>query len=202
MSATAARRELAPVLPMLVAQTRALFTFWFRVPAFSVTSLMLPLVFYTFFGLPNAGKHFPDGLSVGVYLLCSFGAYGVSSVMVFSFGIGVATQRGQKIDLLQRAMPLPAAVVIASNVLTAAIYAVISFLLLGAFAFVVAGIRMAPVTFLEIAEGRVRLLSREPEALLADLFRRGVDIGELEVVGADLEEAFLALTARHQEPVA
>lgn len=143
-------RVLAPLLPMVVAQTRALVTTWLRVPAFTAPSLALPLVFYTFFGLPNAGKHFADGLSVGVYLLCSFGAYGVSSVMVFSFGIGVATQRGQKIDLLQRAMPLPGGVVIASNVITAALYAVASFIILTAFAVVVGGIRVAPGTLLEI----------------------------------------------------
>jgi len=73
---------VAPVLPMLFAQTRAQLLNYVRIPAFSLTSLALPLVFYTFFGLPNAGKHFPDGTSVGLYLMCSFGAYAVSSVMV------------------------------------------------------------------------------------------------------------------------
>jgi len=34
----------------------------------------------------------------------------------------------------------------------------------------------------------------EPEAVLRELFRRGVDIDDLEVTGAGLEEAFLALT--------
>ena len=63
---------VAPVLPMLFAQTRAQLLNYVRIPAFSLTSLALPLVFYTFFGLPNAGKHFPDGTSVGLYLMCSF----------------------------------------------------------------------------------------------------------------------------------
>jgi hypothetical protein len=44
----------------------------------------------------------------------------------------------------------------------------------------------------------VRLLSSEPEDLLRELFRRGVEIRDLQVVGADLEEAFLDLT-RHAE---
>lgn len=134
-------RALAPVLPMLLAQTRSLLVGYLRVPAFSVTSLALPIVFYTFFGLPNIKYHLSDGLSVGVYLMCSFAAYGVSSVMVFSFGIGVATQRGQKIDVLQRATPLPAWVALASTILNAAVFAVASLVLLMAFAVLVGGIR-------------------------------------------------------------
>jgi len=53
-----------------------------------------------------------------------------------------------------------------------------------------------PVRVLECAAGRVRLLSAEPETVLRELFRRGVAVADLEVAGADLEEAFLALTAR------
>ena len=52
------------------------------------------------------------------------------------------------------------------------------------------------VTALEQAGGRVRLLSATPETVLRELFRRGVEVSDLEVVGADLEEAFLALTSR------
>jgi ABC-2 type transport system ATP-binding protein len=49
------------------------------------------------------------------------------------------------------------------------------------------------------AAGRVRLLSAQPEAVLGTLFRRGVEIHDLEVVGADLEEAFLVLTTNAEK---
>jgi ABC-2 type transport system ATP-binding protein len=52
-----------------------------------------------------------------------------------------------------------------------------------------------PCTALEQVGDRVRLLSAEPEVVLRELFRRGVVVADLEVAGADLEEAFLALTA-------
>jgi hypothetical protein len=42
----------------------------------------------------------------------------------------------------------------------------------------------------------VGLLSSEPEQVLRALFERGVTIQDLEVTGADLEEAFLSLTSR------
>jgi len=53
-----------------------------------------------------------------------------------------------------------------------------------------------PVQNLEIADHRVHLLSNEPEAVLRALFERGVVVRDLEVTGADLEEAFLGLTRR------
>jgi hypothetical protein len=37
-------------------------------------------------------------------------------------------------------------------------------------------------------------LTNEPEQVLRELFRRGVEIHDLEVAGADLEEAFVAMT--------
>jgi ABC-2 type transport system permease protein len=147
MSAPApARREVAPVLPMILAQTWAQVLNYVRIPAFSLTSLVLPIVFYTFFGLPNAQRHFADGSSVGLYLMCSFGAYAVSSVMVFSFGIGVATARGQKIDLLQRATPLPSAVAILANVINAMLFATVALLVLMAFVVLAGGVRFPVVT--------------------------------------------------------
>jgi ABC-2 type transport system permease protein len=140
-TARSSTREVAPTLPMLWAQFKSLLVGYLRIPAFSATSLALPVVFYTFFGLPNASKQFPNGTSVGLYLICSFGAYAVSSAMVFSFGIGVATQRGQKIDLLQRATPLPGWVALAATILNAAVFALASALLLMAFAVVAGGVR-------------------------------------------------------------
>jgi len=55
-----------------------------------------------------------------------------------------------------------------------------------------------PCSALQLDGGRVRLLSNQPEELLRELFRRDVEIRDLQVVGADLEEAFLDLT-RHSE---
>jgi len=53
-----------------------------------------------------------------------------------------------------------------------------------------------PLTALTIEDSRVRFLTGEPEAVLRALFERGVEMRDLEVIGADLEEAFLTLTRR------
>ncbi len=56
-----------------------------------------------------------------------------------------------------------------------------------------------PVTSVQHSGPRVRLLSNEPETVLRVLFERGVAVADLEVTGADLEEAFLALTRREDD---
>lgn len=57
-----------------------------------------------------------------------------------------------------------------------------------------------PVSGLDIADHTIRFLSSEPEVVLGALFRRGLEPRGLEIAGADLEEAFLALTRRGKVP--
>ena len=130
----------APLGAMLLAQTRAEFTMRWRVPAFSLTSLVLPILFFTFFGLPYARQTLPDGVSMGAFLLASFAAYGVGSVMVYGFGIGVAVERGQKVDVLMRAMPIPPFVVITAKVLIALLFSLIAIVSLIVYGTVVGGV--------------------------------------------------------------
>ncbi len=51
-----------------------------------------------------------------------------------------------------------------------------------------------PVSASTIQDHRVQLLTNQPESVLRELFRRGVEISDLEVAGADLEDAFISLT--------
>jgi ABC-2 type transport system ATP-binding protein len=56
-----------------------------------------------------------------------------------------------------------------------------------------------PLISKQVSNGQVRLLTNEPETVMRELFRRGVDVQSLEITGADLEEAFLAMT-QHTGP--
>ena len=53
-----------------------------------------------------------------------------------------------------------------------------------------------PLNSQQIEDHHVRLLTNQPEEVLRELFRRGVEVSNLEVAGADLEEAFVAMTSR------
>ncbi len=146
----AAKPEAAPLGRMLLSQTRSELRIRWRIPAFSVTIVALPVLFFTFFGLPFARQTLPNGTSMGAYLLASFAAYSVGSVMVFGFGIGVATERGLKVDVLMRATPLPPLVAILAKVLNALAYALLTLVVLIVYGVVVGGVRQDLIVWLDM----------------------------------------------------
>ncbi len=134
-------RVVAPIGPMLWRQTVSEFLRLWRNPGFSVVSLLLPTIFFAFFGLPNTHYH-QGGVSAGAYILASFSAYGVISVMLFSFGVGVAVERGQRTNVLTRATPLRPSVYLLAKVATALVFALLMLVILFAFAAAAGGVRM------------------------------------------------------------
>jgi ABC-2 type transport system permease protein len=129
---------------MLARQTRAEFLKLLRVPAFSVTSIVLPSMFYAFIGLGQASQPLYKGSAVtfGQYFLASMALYGVANVMVLGFGISLANERGQKQDLLMKSTPLPPAVYFAAKALSALAIALISIVALSIFAVLAAHVQL------------------------------------------------------------
>jgi ABC-2 type transport system permease protein len=70
--------------------------------------------------------------------------------MVFGFGIGVAVERGQKVDVLARATPLPAGVYLAAKVVVGMVFGLVSVLVLFTYGLVVGGIRLAPDVWVSV----------------------------------------------------
>lgn len=77
-----------------------------RLPVYSVFTLVFPLMFYTIFGVTFGGQSAGD-VNVAAYMLGTYGAFGVIGAALFGFGVGVATERGQGWMLLKRASPMP-----------------------------------------------------------------------------------------------
>lgn len=146
----AATIETAPIGRMLYLQTRAQLVSRLRTPAFSVLSLGLPVMFFALFNAIFGSQRQASGVIAGEYILVSYATYAVANVMVFNFGIGVANERSRKLDLLQRAMPLPPVVATLAQVLFALIFAFIALVLLFGYAFIVGGIRLEPTTWLDL----------------------------------------------------
>jgi ABC-2 type transport system permease protein len=132
---------VAPLGRMFLMQTWSHLLLYCRVPARTITPLLMPVFFFTFFGLRFARLADAGGFSVGAYFLASFGAWSVGQVMVYAFGLGVATERALKQDLLMRAMPLPPIMPLLVRVLTALLFALVSLVVLIAYGVVVGGVR-------------------------------------------------------------
>lgn len=141
------RSAVASLWRMALTHARAELLMRWRVPAFSLTSLALPVVFFTFFGLPVVHVVRADGINVGAFLVASFGAYAVGSVMVYSFGIGVAVERGMKVDLLMRVTPVPAGVYLLAKVLAALVFSLLSLIVLIAYGIAVGGVTLPPLVW-------------------------------------------------------
>ena len=139
----------APVGRMLVAQARANFLELWRVPAFSIVSVALPVMFFAFFGLPNINGHL-GGARAGPYLLVSYGAYAVMSVMLFSFGMRVAVERGQGTTVLVRATPLRPGVFMAARIITSLVFALLTLVVLFAFGIVAGRISLPATTWADM----------------------------------------------------
>ncbi len=138
-------RRLAPPLPMLWRQTQSeLLRFW-RVPLFSVSCLTLPIMLFLFFGLPHRDQVIA-GINGGRYFLAVYATYAVTLVMMFCFGIAIATERAQKVAVLMRTTPLRPSVYLGAKVLTALAFALVTLLVLFAFALAV-GVRLSPLVW-------------------------------------------------------
>jgi len=141
----------APVRPMLASQTRAQFRAFWRLPSMSATALLMPLMLFVFFVLPDAHEPVQGQVTVGAYMLAAIGAYAAGSVMVFNFGVTVALDRGQKVDLLMRAAPLPGWLYLAARIIAALLFAVLAVGALFVIAIVVGGIRLDVLVWLDLA---------------------------------------------------
>jgi ABC-2 type transport system permease protein len=140
MTAAPNRIATAAPVPMLLRQIRFELLMLLRTPSFLVSSLAVPLVLFALVGL-TAGKN-ASGATDRVYFLASFATYGTVSVLLYSFGSRVAVERGQRINVLMRATPLPAAISLLAKVITALLFTLVLLALLGIFAVTVGGVQL------------------------------------------------------------
>jgi ABC-2 type transport system permease protein len=72
-----------------------------HIPAFTVPSIGLPLVTYLIFGLPNV--HGQPGAANGV--LVGFAAFALLGIVMFQFGVGIASDRSSAWERFVRTLP-------------------------------------------------------------------------------------------------
>ena len=114
----------------LAAQTRAELVAQFRSLGLIIPTLMFPVMFWVFFGLPNAQKTTADGHSVGAYMMASFAMYSVIQTMMFSLGINIAIERFTGWYKYQRTTPLRLWVMFVAKLLATIVVALLALALL------------------------------------------------------------------------
>lgn len=107
-----------------------------RVPGFVISTIIFPVMFFAFFGMPNLGQR-ADGVDVGAFMMASYGAYAVMSVALISFGVSISAERGLGWNKLLRAAPMDPLAYFTAKVLMAVALGFVSLALLFAFAAIV-----------------------------------------------------------------
>jgi ABC-2 type transport system permease protein len=104
-----------------------------RIPRYSISVILFPLMFYVLFGLVM-GRQAVGGVSIRQYLIATYGTFGVMGASLFGVAAGLAAERGLGWLQVKRASPMPpfayfAAKVVMSTIFSAAV--VLLLLLLG-----------------------------------------------------------------------
>jgi ABC-2 type transport system permease protein len=113
-----------------------------RIPMFVIPALAFPLMFYVLFGILLGGGRQAGSISMSTYMLAAYGAFGVVGVALFSFGVGVAVERGQGWLQVKRASPMPPTAYFFAKMVVSLIFSGAVVALLFLVAFTAGGVRL------------------------------------------------------------
>ena len=92
-----------------------------RVAGFVLPTLLFPWMFYIFFGL--VFNRTGMGGQMPTYMLATYGTFGIIAPALFSFGVGVAIEKGQGWMDIKQASPMPPMAYIWARVVSALMFA-------------------------------------------------------------------------------
>ena len=110
-----------------------------RAPSFVLPTLLFPPMFYVLFAVLFGSR---SGFQANVYLLATYGVFGVMSPGLFGLGVTVATDRERGWLTLKRALPMPPGAYIVSKLAMAMLFAATIFAILAVFAMTLGGVRL------------------------------------------------------------
>ena len=87
-----------------------------RMPSYTVPTLVFPLGFYYLFGVVLAGS---QDNSVAQYLLATFGVFAAMGPSMFGFGVGIAMEEEQGQLQMKRVAPMPVSALVVAKLGTA-----------------------------------------------------------------------------------
>ena len=147
----------------LLAAVRAELRKVIRVPAFMVPIVAFPILFFAMFGLPNASRTIA-GISVGAYLMASYGAYSIMATALVTFGVSIASERALGWNRLLRVTPLSTSAYFGAKSLMVLMVGGMALVALFSFGFLVAHVALPILTWLRL--GTVLLFGMLPFVLL------------------------------------
>jgi len=118
-----------------------------RTPGFSVPTILFPVMFYSFFGI----LFNMNAANMPTYLMVTYGVFGVIGPALFSFGVGIAVERGQGWFDIKEVSPMPASAYVFARVALTLSFSLLIILLLFFMGAVFAEVRLFHSQWLLIA---------------------------------------------------
>lgn len=137
---------------LLWAHARAETLARLRQPHYSVFTLLFPALVFIMFGLPYARRAGEDAAAA---VMASFSAYGVIGVVLFQFGVGVATDRVSPWHRYVRTLPVGAGTLFAARLLSALGFALATAAAVAGLGVLLAGVRLDAAGWARLAAGLV-----------------------------------------------
>jgi ABC-2 type transport system permease protein len=100
-------RPLGRTLTLYAREAKYEFLKYLRLPVYSLSVVLFPIMFYVLFGLLLNRQGTVDKMTVSAYLLATYGTFGVMGAALFANGAGVAAERGLGWMQVKRASPMP-----------------------------------------------------------------------------------------------
>jgi ABC-2 type transport system permease protein len=140
MNAIAETLPRASMPRIYAIESRLEFLRLLRTPAFALPTLLFPAMFYLLFAVLLSGGR--GGFQANVYLLATYGVFGVMAPSLFGFGVSVALDRERGWLMLKRAQPMPRGAYLAAKLAMAMLFAAIIFSMLAVLATTLGGVRL------------------------------------------------------------
>ncbi len=143
--ATAVRRSFARTVVVYWKEAKYEFLKLLRIPMYSASVLLFPLMFYVLFGLAF-GKQQIDGVRQSAYLLATYGTFGVMGASLFGTGASMAAERGLGWMQVKRASPMPPFAYFGAKIAVSVVFSSLVVVLLTILGLLFGGVHMAPLS--------------------------------------------------------
>ena len=150
LPSAAIQRPLVQTVVIYAKEAKYDFLSRLRLPVYSISTIMFPVMFYVLFGLLLNRGHEVAALNVSAYMIATYGTFGVMGASLFGFGVGLAMERGLGWMQLKRASPMPPFAYFAAKTVTSMAFSAIIVLLLMALGVLFGGVHFIAVQAIQL----------------------------------------------------
>ncbi|HLW88841.1 MAG TPA: ABC transporter permease [Terriglobales bacterium] len=144
-------RRLRETLVVYAKEAKFEFLTRLRMRAFSLSTILFPVMFYILFGLVLNGKEAAvNGTHFATYLIATYGSFGVMGASLFGTAAGLASERGLGWLQVKRASPMPPFAYFLAKVVMSMIFSTAVVLSLFALGISLGGVHLSPVEALKL----------------------------------------------------